>query len=252
MQDFSKAMPAVMANIEAARTSLPAVSVSSEKPAQRPALVNRDTDLEIPQRVFGAWTPEGGHRELRRPLTDVERAAVQRRKIELSDGLRAFGDLERGLVDGALSVMLGGFRSMRQMGENAESIVTVLMHVLREFPCWAIGRACDMIVSGEAALDPTWPPNDAQVYQLVAGIVSPYRKTLTLVEGLLAAPVDVPQVPRLAPPLPTRDEMLAQSALLAQRATQRVRDPEGKGDGSHMARVLAEIEARRARRSDAA
>jgi hypothetical protein len=77
------------------------------------------------------------------------------------------------------------------------------MAVLREFPAWAITQACRKIVCGETKLDRRFAPNDTEIFDVVAGVVRPYRENLGQAKAMLDAPVDElpPRGPsgRLAP-----------------------------------------------------
>lgn len=227
--DIGMAMAAVMANIGKGSTTVPSLP---NTPATRPALVDREADYTIPALVFTAWVPEHGLRPIRRALTDRERSIAQVRSRALTSGLRPLVPCEHNIVRSALHGMFGGFRSMRQTDDNAEMAVEVLLHVLREFPAWAIEEASIRIATNQTDLSDVWPPNDAQIYAVVSGIVAPYRKALVTVNGILAAPIEPPPVKHVEPPLPTREEMAAQAALLAQQPQERAAKP--AGDGNHM------------------
>jgi hypothetical protein len=64
--------------------------------------------------------------------------------------------------------------------------------VLREFPAWAIAQACRKIVCGETKLDRRFPPNDSEIFDVVAGVVRLYGENLRQAKALLDAPVDEP------------------------------------------------------------
>lgn len=136
--------------------------------------------------------------------------------------------------------MFGGFRSMRQEGDAAEGIVMVTASVLREFPVWAIEKACIRIARNQAGLDPRYPPHDTQVYMVVAEVVREFRETLKTVEALLFAPVEKPL------PLPHPKPRSAEYQPLPVGA-----DPNAPlqmpPDGKHAARVAAELAERKAR-----
>jgi hypothetical protein len=161
--------------------------VPARRSAEPPAGFDRTIDLDL-RRLVAFW-PDEGPLELRRALTAEERVAAERRAAELAEALRPHGDADRARVESALAAMLGGFRSMRQTGEDAETVVTVLRAVLREFPAWAVERACLRIARREAGLDARWAPNDAQVAEICRGVVAEYREALENAEGLLLAVV---------------------------------------------------------------
>jgi hypothetical protein len=99
-------------------------------------------------------------------------------------------DRERRIVMAQIAAMLGGYRSLRQSGEDAEALVNAAAAVLAPFLFWAIAKGCLKIVRREAGLDPHWPPNDSEIYAIVDGLVRPYRKALASAEALLTAPVE--------------------------------------------------------------
>ena len=219
MESIGKVVSGMMAKLERGEALQP---TPSGLPAVRPAILDREADFEIPHRVWSSWMPANGPRHLRRALTVPERAAVERRVHELIGGLRPFEGPECDRVDAAISAMLGGFRSMRQTGDDVEATIIVLRSVLREFPAWAICEGCRRIATNQAGLDPKWPPNDTQVHSVVAGVVATFRKTLRTAQGLLDAPIEPPPTPRVEPPLPTAEEMKRQAALLNMPRWQRV------------------------------
>jgi hypothetical protein len=183
-----------------------------------------------------------GPRSIVRELTHTERATLQRRQYALQCGLLAFQGQERDQVRGALHAMLGGFRSLRERDDNAETSVEVLLAVLRDFPAWAVEEACLRIAQQrteiDPPLDPRWPPNDGQVHALVAAVVAPYRQNLTTASALLAAPVEQPA----PPPVPPQHDWHIWFWRMNNN----------RGDGQHAARVAEELAARKARRERAA
>ena len=188
-------------------------------------------------RKLVAFRPgDGGQVELRRAMTMTERGAVEARALALREVLRPQGEDERAEVESALAAMLGGFRSMRQTGEDAEIVVAVLRAVLREFPSWAIERACLRIARRQAGLDPRWAPNDAEVVAVCEAVVADYRAALANAEDLLGGVVvPAPQSTGSAHRRPNKPEP----------------KPALPGDGGHGARVAADLASRRARRESA-
>lgn len=229
-----------------ASASQPTRAVALPKPrdtANAPPLLNRAADVELPK-LFVGYAIDGQPREVRRQLTERERAGIQARAVELRDGLHPFLDEEVDAVDTELGAMLGGFRSMRQQGEDVEATLMVLRNVLWEFPVWAIAKGCGRIIRRETdldpPLDPRWAPNDGQVYEVVAGIVKAYRKALETAEALLVAPVALPppekpaaSMPAPKPGLPSNEPKFT---------------PEPKPTPGYAARVAADMAARKARR----
>jgi hypothetical protein len=203
---------------------------------------DRSCDIELPRRVFSSWTPSNGSRAIVRALTDEERQRLARREAELAEGLRPFSNDQAPRVRAAIAKMLGGFRSMRQQGADVVATVEAAVEVLAKFPAWAIQQGCFKIARREAGLDPSYAPHDNEIFHAVEEIVKPYRKALANAKALLDAPVEPDESPREKPkrePLPAMDWSLSPSMPGAKPS---------RGDGNHMARVLADLEARRARR----
>jgi hypothetical protein len=156
-----------------------------------PVKFDRDTDFEIPRRLFSAFKPNVGPRELRREMRPDERAAIEARAAALELALRPFDPQdERATVTASIAAMFGGFRAMRQQGDDVESIATVTRAVLREFPAWAIAEACLRIARHETKIDPRFAPNDSEIIDVVRNVVSQYRDNLEQAKALLEAPVE--------------------------------------------------------------
>lgn len=204
-------------------------------PVVRPKLQDRAADIDLPRKLFENWIPKNGKRAISREMTAPERKALQGRFTELTVGLTPFEREQRDQVRAPLHAMLGGFRSLRESGEDAETAVEVLLAVLRDFPIWAIEEACIRIARCDIAIDPPldkrWAPSDAQIYAAVAAIVKPYRKALDAVTDLLEAPVA--QAVQLRP---TRAELEAKLGR-----------PIGApaGDGKHAERVAEDLQRRK-------
>lgn len=220
---------------------MPALSATS---GIRPTLLDREADIAIPNRVWSSWAPAFGERSIVRALTSAESTALQRRAHELRCGLVPLQQSQRRAADTAISAMFGGFRSMRQQGDDVDGIVGVLLATLRQFPLWAIQEGCRRIAMREAGLDPRWAPNDTEVHGVVAAIVADYRKALKGAEKLLSAPVEVP----MEPVRPSKDEVEAKLGRPVSPPTVKPTpdEPKNHGDGNHMQRVLADIAARKA------
>jgi hypothetical protein len=166
----------------------------------------RLVDVDLPK-LYSAWKPDRGRRSIVRELTDGERAAVGARVRELHNWLTPLAS-ERKAIQAAISAMLVGFRSMRQCQEAAEAVSAIATHNLRKFPLWAVRRGCELISQGEVkGLDRHWPPNDTEIYAIVAAQVNCPRADLDRAEALLAAPVEAPPEPENRP---TRAEIEAE------------------------------------------
>jgi hypothetical protein len=187
--------------------------------------------LEIPRRLFVAWIPDDGPREIRRVLTADERWLLEARATALQDALRPFSENERNMVRLTVSTLLGGYRAMRHHGEDVEGAVEVTLAVLRNFPAWAITRGCAKIardgIVRDGVSERRWAPNDAEISGIVGGIVREYQGHMRQAFALLTAPVEKPTPPR--PNLPAAPR------------------PRPVRDG-YAQRVMADIEARRAKK----
>lgn len=156
---------------------------------------------------------------------------------------------ERDRARAALHALLGGYRSLRESGEDAQTAVEVLLAVLREFPVWAIEEACLRIaqnrVDTKPPLDPRWAPSNTQIYQIVAEMVRHFRARLVSATALLTAPVEEPVAVH-----PERSQV--ESALGRTIGDRPQRDVHDEIDGQHANRVAADIAARKARNATAA
>jgi hypothetical protein len=157
-----------------------------------------------------------------RALDAEERGRLAALAAALEHCLMPFGDDERRSVRLAITVLFTGYRYMlRHEGISVETSVEVLMALLREFPAWAISQGCGVI----AREDRTFAPNDGQIYAEVERVVRVHRDRLRSVRALLAAEV-ADRIPLVQTPRKTVDRF---------------------GDGKHTQRVLAALEAKKAR-----
>lgn len=160
-------------------------------PDTAPAMCDPECDLALPRRVYSAWTPSGGVRELVRALTPAERERLQARADALRLALLPYAAARRAEVEAEIAAMFAGFRSMRQAGAEAFATVEITARVLAHLPAWAIGRACLAIARREAGLPrPQYPPNDNEIVGVVETVMAPYRRALERAQALLAAPVE--------------------------------------------------------------
>lgn len=218
----------------------PSQSLAPELPARRdaagvPVLFDSQCDRTIPDRLVCDRDLAGVPREIRRAMTPSERAEVEGRVVALRAALQPHGEEYRAAVEAEIAAMLSGFRSMRAQGEDAMAMVEITRAVLRDYPLWAIAKACALIAQGNAyavgrRLDPRFAPNDAEIYAVVEDVVVRHRRALTQLAGLLEAKVRLPPPPRAERPAP------AQSA------------PPERFEPGHHERVAADLAARRAQR----
>jgi hypothetical protein len=203
-----------------------------------PALLHRECDIELPRQLFAAWIPDTGLRPIVRALSKEERAKIQVRAAALEGSLKSFTRNDENTVRASINGLFSGYRAMRQQGDDARAVVDVTMAVLHEFPAWAITQACRKIVCGEAKLDRRFAPNDSEIFDVVTGLVRPYRENLRRAEALLNAPVDDP--PPRAP-----SGRLVPTGLWPEKAPQRQQiEPMTKSRGEAL---MADLAARKAR-----
>ncbi len=159
-----------------------------------PKILNRSTDVEIPNNAWCAWIPSAGERQLRRPLTAEERSALERRAAELAPAVAPWRPSEADFVELALSDMFGGFTSMRQTGEDLDGRLDSTKRVLAPFPAWAIVKACAGIQANgvwrDGKFDRRWPPNDAEIVDAARKEARIYADQHRSAVALLAAAVE--------------------------------------------------------------
>jgi hypothetical protein len=244
MEQIGKGSQAVVEHLaklaasQGSHSSLPTRSIRTDSP---PALLERYTDYEL-RRLYSAWRPDRGPREIVRALEPGERAALAVRDATLRAGLAGYHPSERDRVKAQVGAMLGGFRSMRQTDVDVAGALEAAAAVLRAFPLWAITKGCLQIARGETDLDRHWPPNDSEIHDVVARVVQPYRSTLEVIDGLLTAtvrPQPLPPPPVITPPNDVRPFGADPSAPLIEPR---------QNDGQHAARVAAQLAAKRAER----
>jgi hypothetical protein len=133
-----------------------------------------------------------GRIELRRALTTDERKLTQARYADVTKAIESFStEREASEVKLDLMAMFAGFRNMRQQDDSSRNTVMILMGLLREFPAWAIRKACLKIVKdSDADRDPRWPPNDSEILKAVRVFVDPYRESGIRAQKLLEARVE--------------------------------------------------------------
>lgn len=214
----------------------------------RPKVLDREADIDLPRKLWENWIPANGKRAIVRAFTDAERGCVQRRHAELTHGLEPFLPQQRDRIRAPVHAMLGGFRSLRESGEDAETAVEVLLAVLRDFPAWAIEEACIRIARRDIDIDPPldrrWAPSDSQIYAVVSAIVQPFRKALATAQALLDAPVALPPAPR-----PSRAEIettLGRAVSDRSAVVTAPPVPAEIGDGKHAQRVMEDLRRRKA------
>ena len=163
-------------------------------PSSMPAVIDREADVEIP-RAWSSWRPANGPRHLRRALTAEERAALEKRRDELAPWVAGYeGDRERDQVALAVADMFGAYRSARHVNEDAVGLIDSVCRLLRDFPVWAIVKACNSIqqfgVWRNGAFDRQWPPSDPEIMSEVREKLRLYGDQYRSAVDLLNAEVE--------------------------------------------------------------
>ena len=107
-----------------------------------PGLFEREVDRGIPDRVVIWWQDGAAMPELRRPWSDEEKLALNRRADDLRTALLPWPQPSRNTLLQEISGMLGAFPSMQRLDKStALSITLGYLWTVRERPHWAIVRA---------------------------------------------------------------------------------------------------------------
>jgi hypothetical protein len=209
-----------------------------------PSTFVRSVDRDIPDRVVAFWEGSGeelGAPMLRRPLRDDERAALQQRARELQRACEPAPPTSRETLITAISAMLGAFPTMLRYDQaTSEEIATAYLWTVREAPHWAVIQAVEMVRSNKAGLNPSFCPPEPDFATVVNRCVAEYRRRLKETEAILQAKVDAPPERRL-----TAEEI---AAKLGRPIGERPQPELPPTDGTHMARVLADLDRRKADR----
>lgn len=128
-------------------------------------------------------------------MTAEERAALELRRAELAPWVSGYeGEEEGDRVALALFDMFASFRSLRQTESNAVAQVDAARRALRDFPMWAIVKACESIqlngVWRNGAYDRQWPPNDSEIVAEVRDKLRLYGDQYRSAVDLLNAEVE--------------------------------------------------------------
>jgi hypothetical protein len=191
-----------------------------------------ETDRDIPDRVVAYYEGFAYHQPiLRRDLRAGERIDLLRRREEL---LIAVGEpITKRHWDrcaGAVSSMFRGFPTMARLNrESAVATVGVFLQEMRNYPPWAVIKACDLVRTGKADLNRTYCPTDPEFHEVVRGLIAPYELQLRKTDAVLDASLPSAQ------PKPNR--------TIAEPRRQAV-----ETDGEHGKRVKADLAIRKLRR----
>ncbi len=72
------------------------------------------------------------------------------------------------------------------------------LHVVRNYPTWAIIKACEQVRAGQAGLNTSFCPSEPEFCELVRKLVAPYALQLRKTEALLVAKPPNAEAPREA------------------------------------------------------
>jgi hypothetical protein len=165
-----------------------------------PALYVREIDRDL-HCVVSFWEGGGvgmGTPVLRRPFKAPEQSLLEHRVWELRCAVAPFEARSRDALLQAISGMLGAFPMMQRFDQHvALSIAAGYLMTVRQQPHWAILRACELVRTNKAGLNPDFCPSEPQFVTVVVGLVKPYADALRRAEQLLEAKVDAPSGPKL-------------------------------------------------------
>jgi hypothetical protein len=179
------------------RSGVPGLSVKPRS-SIRPPVANRETDVVLPNRLWEAWHEAGKSRCLRRALTAEERSMLEARKAELEPWVSGFHESETDEITESIASMYSFFPAMGTRSDaEAVAMVARIMRDLRDFPAWAIIKACDHIrVNGlvrkegdRYITEPHWPPSGPEIIHEVRQATALYGDTYRSATELLTAEV---------------------------------------------------------------
>lgn len=168
---------------------------------QKPPAPDRETDVAIPLAAWSTWVETGKARQLRRALTEEERAKLVARRSALAPWVGPYHDEEVDDVALALVDMYHGFpgfqgQSLEAMAAKTESVGLLLRR--EGMPLWAIEKACERIRAkgfvkregNRTFTERHWPPSDAELVEEVRIERKLYGDAYDEAERLLAATVE--------------------------------------------------------------
>lgn len=244
MENLGSAAKVVLHSARSGGTAVSPIIASENLPA----VLDRATDIDLPDRVVGFWTGTGddrGEPELRRELTASERGALERRAGALRNAVAPAPEQSRDALMREISRMLGGFPQMQGHDfKTAQVIAVSYLFTVRSAPHWAIVKACEQIRTGVAGLNPNFCPPEPAFATVVARCTEQYWRMLRGAEAVLRARVMLPPAAKM-----TREEI---EAKLGRPIGVPPEAPPRAADPSYAARVAADLRARRERNAAAA
>lgn len=206
-------------------------------------MIDVTADIVIPGSTRSSWKPLEGQWMLRRALNATERSIVTGRANDLAHALAPLSNEEKPKAFALIATMLNGWRQLRTLdGEEAELTVKIIVAAVADAPLWAIDIACQRFRTGRVEqivpeFNNNYPPNDIHIVKVVEYILNTCKRREREARDLLSAPVE-------PPPPPSQPKTECHNLIKYSDVPEGV-VPNKPQKGSHMARVLADIEARK-------
>lgn len=165
------------------------------------------------------------------------------RATTIAESLRPMDHDEAEKAASILGAMLNGWRQLRGVDDDdATFTIDVILGGMRDAPLWAVELACQKFRAGTvkeiiSEFNPNFPPNDNQIIFVVNSFIGKLRQREKSARLLLAAKIE-------PPPLPTPPKIERQNLIKYADVPSGV-VPSTPPSGNHMARVLADIAARK-------
>lgn len=159
----------------------------------KPPTMDRIADIEIPRKIWSSWIEAGQARKLRRPLTESEYTAVEKRRDELAPWVCGYHPEEMDDVALALIDLFTGMASANTTAEAGSARVDSVAQLLMEFPAWAIeGMSRKVRTRGyvrDGKIERHWAPADPEIIDLVKAEVALYGPSYDNAVAMLTAEV---------------------------------------------------------------
>lgn len=179
-------------------------------PGKLPPVFVRATDRDLPDRLICGWSnnrsdDNPGEPALRRELAPDERRGLEQRRHDLLRAVAPAPAASRNTLLHEIAGMLSAYPAMQRHDDAiAATMATSYLWTVRDEPHWAIIKACALIRSHKAGLNPAFPPTEPQFTEVVRRQAEMHRRSLQGVEALLRAKADPVHAPR-----PTMEELKA-------------------------------------------
>lgn len=157
----------------------------------KPPTMDQIADIEIPRTIWSTWTEAGRDKKLRRPLSEAEHTALEKRRDELAPWVCGYHAEELDDVSLALIDLFSGFQSMT--AEVGAARVDSVARLLKDFPAWAIENVSTKIrlrgYTRDGKIERHWAPTDPEVVDLLKIEVALYGRSHDNAVALLTAEV---------------------------------------------------------------